>query len=213
MTQRRVELDREAEGDARLLGDPHHLPRMQVQVDAELLQHVGGAAGGGRGAVAVLDDLRPRAGHHDRGHGGDVDGLGAVAAGADDVDAGAGHLDEVGVRVHRPYQPGDLGDGLALGAQRDGEARDLGVGGLAAHDAVHGPGGVVGAEVAVVEERVEDARPGAGRRAVAACRGHNVHGPRSWWSSGSAGPPYRDVRTAKSPVHALDGALAVAISG
>ena len=48
---------------------------------AELLEQVRGAAGGGRGPVAVLDDRHAGAGHDERGHRGDVDGVGAVAAG------------------------------------------------------------------------------------------------------------------------------------
>src|SRR5690606_22684530 len=54
--QRRVVDRREAEGDARLGGHPGGLLGGQVELDAEVYEHVGGAARGGGGAVAVLDD-------------------------------------------------------------------------------------------------------------------------------------------------------------
>ena len=126
MAHRGVEDLREAERDADLAGQFGHPRRRQVEPDAERLQHVGRAGGRRRGPVAVLDDPVPGAGDDDGGHGGDVDGVTAVTAGADDVDAGARDLDPDRVLQHRVDQPGELVDRLALGAQGDQEAGQLG---------------------------------------------------------------------------------------
>src|SRR5690606_29093605 len=110
-------------------------------------------------------------------HGGDVHRLGAVAAGADDVDRGAGHVDHVGVVVERPDAAGDLLDRLALGPQGHRETGDLRVGGLTAHDQVHRPGGVVGRQVTALQQAVQQGGPGAARRGVASSGGHSAHQP------------------------------------
>ena len=70
----------------------------------------------------------------------------AGAGGVEQVLAGGRH--EGGEGAHRPRQPGELLDRLALHAQRDQEAGDLDVGGLAGHDLGERLGGVALAEVA-----------------------------------------------------------------
>ena len=83
---------------------------------------------------------------------------GAAAAGAGGVEQVlAGRRDERGERAHRPCQPGELLDRLPLHAQRDQEARDLDVGGLAGHDLGQRLGGVALAEVAPVGEAIDRA--------------------------------------------------------
>ena len=123
--QGRMELHREAEGDADLLGDLGDPCGGSSRLTPSLSRTSDGAARRGRGPVAVLDDPGTGTGHDDRGHGGDVDGLGPVAARADDVDGRAGHLERVGVRVHGRAQPGDLVRRLALGPQGDHQPREL----------------------------------------------------------------------------------------
>ena len=86
-----------------------------VEHDAQRLEHVGGAAGRGGGAVAVLDHPGAGAGGHDRGHRRDVDGVGAVAAGADDVDRVPADLERRREVEHGLGEAGDLVDRLALG--------------------------------------------------------------------------------------------------
>src|SRR2546427_2537598 len=109
---------------------PHLLGR-ELEIDAERLDDVGGAAERGaaetrHGAIAVLRDLEPGAGHHERGGGRDVEGPGRVTARATGVDehlaAGAGERRRLlGPRVDpRHLEPHHLGetdqllDGLAL---------------------------------------------------------------------------------------------------
>ena len=89
----------------------HPLPAGRSSADAELLEHVSGPARRRRRAVAVLDDPVAGAGRDHRGHRGDVDGVRAVAAGADDVDA-PGRAPRSGSPVleHRLDQAGQLVD-------------------------------------------------------------------------------------------------------
>ncbi len=220
---RGVELGGEAEGDPGLLHDPRHPFGRQVEVDAELLQHVGRPARRGGGPVAVLDDLRAGAGDHDGGHRRDVDRLGQVAARTDDVDGRTRDVQRLGVRVHRLDEAGDLLDRLPLGSQRHHEAGDLRVRGLAAHEAVHRPRRVRGAQVPSAEQRAQYPGPGTVRRGVASCGGHSAHKP-LLDQSRTAGhefrgvPPYPAGGTAKGPVRCSDGALlprvaSAAISG
>ena len=79
-----------------------HLLGRELEADAERLQQVGRPARRRRRPVAVLAHGHPGPGHHERGQGGDVDGVAAVAAGADDVDQlvapGVVHLDQGGRR-------------------------------------------------------------------------------------------------------------------
>ena len=62
-----------------------------------------------------------------------------------------------GERAHRAREPGQLVDGLALGAQRDQEARDLRLGDLAVHDLGEHLRGLLRAQVAPRGERVDRA--------------------------------------------------------
>ena len=89
-----------------------------------------------------------------------------------------------GVIEHRLHEAGDLGRSLALGAQRDEEAGELDVGGVAGHHAVHGPGAVVGTEVVAAQQRRGEVGPGA---LVVGC---GAHDPRPYGGGvrrGSAG--------------------------
>ena len=136
----------------------------EVDDDAELLEHVGRAARRRRGPVAVLGDPHARARDDERRHRRDVDGAGAVAAraaGVDDVPAGTVQrdVDGLGEPQHRADQRGQLGRRLALGAQRDGEAGDLGVGRLAGEDRGHRLLDELGRQVLAAEQAAEHVGP------------------------------------------------------
>ena len=160
VAEARMEGGCEREGDAgtrQRLGD---LLRRQGQVDAERAQDVGGTRRRARRPVAVLDDRDTGCRRHDCGHGGDVDGAEAIASGAHDVENGG---------VDGQWQSGledgvaeadDLIDRLALRPQRHQESAQLRRRGRARHDLSHRPGGLRDAEVAPVEKRREDIRPG-----------------------------------------------------
>ena len=160
MAERRVEGRREAERDPDLLGEAGDPVGRQVETDPQGLQHVGRAGLAGGGAVAVLDHAGSGAGGHDRSHGRDVDAHGAVTAGTDDVEGAPGDRQRRGDVVHRVEQAGDLVDGLALGAQGDGETGDLGRCRGAGEHLSHRPRGLVGGQVLPLDERTEDLGPG-----------------------------------------------------
>ena len=96
-------------------------------------------------------------------HRGDVHGVRAVAAGADDVHGRAGNLDARRVREHRVGQAGELLDGLALGPQRDEERRRAGRRGLTGHHLGPSPRRLPPAQVVPADERGEQVGP-VGRR-------------------------------------------------
>ena len=83
---RRMEALGEAEADADLAHAAAHALGTEVDDDAERLEHVDRPALRRCRPTAVLGDPRAGGGGHDRGHGRDVDGAGAVAAGAARVD-------------------------------------------------------------------------------------------------------------------------------
>ena len=111
--------------------------------------------------MPCLTTRTPVAGDDDRGHRGDVDGVRAVAAGADDVEARPGHLDPVGVRQHHVGQaraaPRRVSP-LARSATRNPATCDRGR--LAAHDLVHRPARGLGASgPAPASSEVKQVRP------------------------------------------------------
>ncbi len=89
--------------------------------------------------------------------------MGAVAAGADDVD----DVRAVDGQGDDPFHEGvehsaELRGALTLGAQGDQEPGELRGAGRVVHDLPHGPSGVVRMEVLPAQERCEQAWPGAG---------------------------------------------------
>ena len=124
--------------------------------EAERLEHVGGAGGRRHGPVPVLGNARAGRRRHDRGRRRDVERVRAVAA-------RPGRVDEVvplrphrqDVLAHRLRATGDLVRRLALDAERDEEAADLGRRRLAAHDLVHDLTRALTREVASLEQLCE----------------------------------------------------------
>ena len=98
----------------------------------------------------MLDHLGARLRRHQRRHGGDVDGVELVPAGAHDVELLAGNVYGLRVGKHGVDQAGELLHGLALGAEGNEESGDLGGRRLPGHDGVHGPRRVVRGEVRTV---------------------------------------------------------------
>jgi hypothetical protein len=148
---------REHEAEAGLADAARHRGGVEVDADAERLEHVGRPGEPGGRAVAVLGDRAPRA-RGDQGRGrGHVERL-PSAAGAggvhERVDAG---LDRTREAPHRGGQADDLLDGLPLRAQGDEHGRRLDLRRVAGHDLRQHLGGLLGAEVAAGRERVDGA--------------------------------------------------------
>ena len=80
-----VKFGREHKSDADLLNGLGDTFRREVEIDAEGGENIRAATLRGCGAVAVLGNFAPRASENERGGGGDVEGVRAVAACADDV--------------------------------------------------------------------------------------------------------------------------------
>ena len=111
---------------------------VEVDLDAERGQRVGGAGLRRQRAVAVLGDGNAGAGD-DEGRGGrDVVAAGGIAAGADDVDGVGRRLDPGHLLAHGGDRAGDLVDGLAAHPQRRQERADLHRRRLARHDDAEG---------------------------------------------------------------------------
>src|SRR5436305_14807374 len=128
----------EEEAEAELVDRALDPRGLELEPEAERLEHVGRARRRRRRAVAVLRDAGARAGRDERRRRRDVVRVRAVAAGADDVDeivALRPHVEHV--LAHRLRAAGDLVRGLALRAQRDEGARDLRLRRLAQHDLLH----------------------------------------------------------------------------
>ena len=145
MAHRWVESRREHEPDADLVDARGHGIRPEVDLHAEGLQDVGAAARARRGTVAVLRD--PGAGRcrDDRRDGRDVERAGAIATGAARVDRARRQRDRHGGPSQRAGESRDLLHRLAAHRERGEQARKLGRGRLASHDAAHralslGPG-------------------------------------------------------------------------
>ena len=150
----RMKLGGEHKADADLLDGLGDLFGREVEADAEGREHIGRAAMRGRGAVAMLGNFASRACEDECGGSGNVEGVRAVAACADDVVNGfvwIGEFDLDRVGAHGTDGTCDLGNGLAFHAQRDQIGADLRGRGLTCHDDVHRFFGFVGGEVGAVD--------------------------------------------------------------
>ena len=111
---------------------------------ARRLQDVGTPAGARGRAIAVLGDRDSGRSNDERSHRGDVERIGVIAAGADDVDD---HrqivLDVQAALAHSARRPDDLFDALALRCERDEQARRLRRRVVPVHDLADERGGLV----------------------------------------------------------------------
>src|SRR5699024_647360 len=128
MGDRRVVRRGEEEGEVGGLELADRAVRVEVQRDVECLENVGGAGAGGDGTGAVLDHLEATGGGQEGGAGGDVDGVGAVATRAGGVEQRLPRDRERMSRVEEGLGcAGDVGEGLAAGADRREEGGDVDV--------------------------------------------------------------------------------------
>ena len=155
---RRVISRCEAEADAGRFDAGRDTDRAELDLDAERLQHVGGAAAGRRGAVAVLDHPGAGAGCDQRGERRDVHRAGAVSAGAARIDRPVGHMHLGAVGTHGAHERGELAGGFALRPQCDDEARRLHVGDPALEDLGQCGRDFVGRNVVAPEQPGDDRR-------------------------------------------------------
>ena len=153
VAHRRMMSRREEEAEPELVDRARHSLGGQLEIEAQSLEDVGRAAGRGNGTVAVLRHTRSGRRRDERRRGRDVDRSGAVASGScgiDQIVALRPHRQRV--LAHRLGAAGDLVRGLALGAERDQKAGDLGRRRLAAHDRTHHPTRLHAREIVAVEQ-------------------------------------------------------------
>jgi len=198
----RMKLGREAKADTELGEAAGDLFRPQVDAHPERLEGVGAAGQRGRRPVAVLDHRHARGRHHDRGHGGQIDRVHPVAAGANDVDRVVGDRSErhrTGVVEHHAGQFADFVGRRALHLHRHRERRDLGRLGRAGHDLVHRPGGLTAQQVLPVSQAPQHPRPRRrGGRTILRRRSHVADGPTRIPCSQPRAPEHRRARTTRN---------------
>ena len=115
-------------------------------------------------------DANARAGDDESGGCRDVESAAGVAAGAAGVDedfiggaaAGAGGEERSGVTAHDGGEADEFVDGFAFEAQRGEKAGDLGVGGLAGENLLHGGFGFGAGEIVAGDDFFEGVVEGGG---------------------------------------------------
>ncbi len=145
----------EHEAEAHFVQQFAALVRVLGDVHAEGLLDVCRTARGRGGAVAVFRDLDAAGRRHQCGGRGNIETVGPVAAGADDLEDVIVGLQRGRVFPHGSGTAGDLRGGLGLGTLRGqgGEERGvLGRAGPPAHDLVHNGIGLVIREVLFVDD-------------------------------------------------------------
>ena len=118
----------------------------EVDPDTERLEHVRAPARARCRAIPVLGDAAAGGGGHDRAHRRDVEAVGAVAAGAHDVDRVRRHGHAHGHVAERRCAAGDLVDGFAPDVQSREECAQLCRSRLPRHHRGHGRTGLVARE-------------------------------------------------------------------
>jgi hypothetical protein len=115
----RMMVGRKHEADAHIAYAIGDLRGVEVDVDAQRLHGIGAARLAADAAPAMLADLAARRRNHKGRAGGDVEGVGAVAAGADDIDQIplVVHVHLVGELAHHLGRSRDLANGFLLHAQ------------------------------------------------------------------------------------------------
>ena len=104
------------------------------------------------GAVAVLGDLDAGRGADKSGCGRDVECIGLVPAGTDDLQDILVVEEFVAVVAHALGRAGELFDSGALQRESDQERTDLDVGGTAGHDLIDGSFGLLKGQVLLFHE-------------------------------------------------------------
>jgi hypothetical protein len=138
MTERHVIVGREQEGDAEQVDGTGRALGREIDLDAELLEHVRAAGAARDRPVAVLGDRHAARGRDERHRGRDVEGAGVVPAGAARVDERLPvRADRSDPAPHRLGESRDLLRRFALHAQRHRERGDLGGRRAAGQDLFH----------------------------------------------------------------------------
>ena len=111
---------RKDEAAARLSEAAFEAGRIEIDLHAEALQHVGGADASADRTIAMLGDRHAgRRGDH-RGRGRDVEGADTVAAGARGIEhVAVVQVERPSAFAHRARTAGKFGGGLALHFERD----------------------------------------------------------------------------------------------
>jgi hypothetical protein len=149
----------EQEGDPDLPRDPLDRGDRKVQADPESFEAVRTARAGARGTVAVLDHTATGGGDHHGRHRRDVDGLGEVTAGADDVDGILRDLEGSGVGDHRVGQALQFRTGDPLAGEGHQESGELDGGDIPLHHLAHRPSGLRRGEVLPSDQTGGEDRP------------------------------------------------------
>ena len=136
---RRVVVGRKHKANADLGNALRNLLGRQVDVDAQRLHGVGAAAFARHAAPAVLAHLGPRSRSHKHGAGGNVEGVGTVAAGAHDIHqmARVAHVHLGGKLAHHLRSGGNFANGFLLHAQAGEDGGRHQGRHLTAHDQAH----------------------------------------------------------------------------
>ena len=138
--KRRMEDRSEEKPNAGLVDAARDAFGSEVDLHAQLLEHVGRTAQRRSRAISMLGHLRPARRRHNPRERGDVERRQAIAAGPACVEELAVDLDRRGERASCARKAGDLVDSLALHPQGDHEPGDLDRGGVTAHDRLEGGG-------------------------------------------------------------------------
>ena len=130
---------REHEADAGGFDAGGHVFRPQLDLRAQRFEHIGAAGFRRHAAIAVFRDFRARRRNHEHAGGGDIEGMRAVAAGADDIDQlfAIGHFNLVRKLAQYGGRCGNLADRFFLHAQAGEDRRDHRRRYFAAHDLPH----------------------------------------------------------------------------
>ncbi len=112
---------------------------LQIDIHAQRFHRIGAAGFAAHAAPAVLAHFAARSGNHKGGTGGDIEGVGAIAAGANDIDQMGLvlHVDLVGKLAHHLRCGRDFTNGFLLHAQAGDDGRRHHGRQLAAHDHAH----------------------------------------------------------------------------
>ena len=146
------------EADARGLDAFGNLRRGEVEIDTQRLDDVGSTRLRRHAAAAVLGDPGPRRSGDENGGGGDVEGVGTIATGADNVE-------EVFVRrldldlgrhlAHHRGRGGYLADGFLLDAQASEDGGGHHRRHLTGHDLAHQRQHLVKEDLAVLDRALQ----------------------------------------------------------
>ena len=115
-----------------------HALGVEIDLDSQALEHVGGADPSADRAIAMLRDRHAGRRRDQRGAGRDVERASGVAAGSGRIEhIAAVEVERARPRAHCPRSAGKLGGGLALELERYEKAGEQRFGGLTVEDFAH----------------------------------------------------------------------------